>query len=104
MIHIRFSVLYKQTDPKKDPTEKVFDVNELSKDGSITLSLTSISNDGSLLAYALTSKGSEWKTVKIRNIETLKDYADELKYVRYSTLSWRDNEGFFYSVRFGVKI
>lgn len=95
-----FSVLYKQTDPTKDPTDVVFDVNKLSKDGSIALDLYCSSRDDSLFAYGLTTNGFEWNTIKILNFTTLKNCdPDELKYVRGSSISWaRNNEGFFYSV------
>lgn len=104
LINIGFSVLYKQIDPKKEPIDVVFDVNQLSKDGSIALGSYSISDDGNFLAYGLITNGSEWITIKIRNINTLKDSnTDELKCVRYSSILWmRDNKGFFYSVYFQI--
>lgn len=97
VIFIRFSVLYKQIDVKKDPTVSVLDVNKLSTDGSIALGTFRPSRDGSLFAYGLTTNGSEWNTIKIRDVETRKDYPEELKYVRYSEISWYE-KGFFYCV------
>lgn len=78
----------------------VLDPNQLSADGSIALSTTGISEDGSSFAYGTAKSGSQWNIIKIRNVETLKDYPEELHYVRYSKISWMpDNNGFFYSVR-----
>lgn len=92
--------MYKQTDVTKDPVDVVLDPNEFSVDGSIALDTFASSPDGRLFAYGTTKGGAQWNTVKIRNVETLKDYEDDiLHYVRYSSISWmHDNEGFFYSV------
>lgn len=100
--YILFRVLYRITElNQQDPTKKdvVLDVNELPKDDCVALGAYHPSADGSLLAYSLTVNGSEWHTIKIRNVDTLKDYKEELKYVRYSSIFWyRGNEGFFYIV------
>ncbi|KAK6047972.1 hypothetical protein COOONC_14523 [Cooperia oncophora] len=61
---IRKRVLYQQ----KNVTEKgeVFlDPNTLSPDGTIALADLEWTNDGSLLAYALSENGSDWTTVKV---------------------------------------
>lgn len=93
------SILYKQIDVTKVPVDVVLDRDKLSADGSIELDLYAISEDGSLIGYCTSKDGSKWNTIRIRNVETLKDYEDELHYVRSSSISWRhDNSGFFYSV------
>lgn len=103
-ISLRCSALYKQTDVKKEPVDVVLDPNKLSKDGSIAVELTSFSEDGNWLAYGMVKSGSEWVSIKIRNVETLKDCKEVLQYVRNSAISWtHDNKGFFYSVCTYVK-
>lgn len=59
---------------------------------------TAFSDDGNLWAYMIGSAGSDWKTIKVRDMRTLKDYKDELKWVKFSSIEWTpDNKGFFYS-------
>eukprot|EP00271_Cylindrocystis_brebissonii_P017572 TRINITY_DN4620_c0_g1_i9.p1 TRINITY_DN4620_c0_g1~~TRINITY_DN4620_c0_g1_i9.p1 ORF type:complete len:600 (+),score=109.36 TRINITY_DN4620_c0_g1_i9:101-1900(+) len=58
------SVLYIQ--PSLDgPSHVLLDPNQLSSDGTVTLSGSDVAEDGQLLAYALSSGGSEWKTVHV---------------------------------------
>jgi prolyl oligopeptidase len=76
----------------------VIDPNALWPDGSTSLSQWSPSQDGKRLAYGRSEGGADWETVRVRNVETGMDLDDELKWVRFSGLSWtRDNKGFFYS-------
>lgn len=41
------------------------DPNTWSEDGTTSLSLTSWTEDGTLLAYGVSEKGSDWKTIKV---------------------------------------
>lgn len=42
--------------------------------------------------------GSDWTTIKIREAKTGNDLEEELKWVKFSGVSWtKDNKGFFYS-------
>ncbi|BAY35101.1 peptidase S9 prolyl oligopeptidase (plasmid) [Nostoc carneum NIES-2107] len=76
----------------------LLDPNKLSEDGTVALSGLSISNNGQLLAYSLSTSGSDWQEWKVRDIETGKDLPDHLKWVKFSDVSWtNDNQGFFYS-------
>lgn len=91
------SVLY--TLKTLDAQAKVLlDPNKLSEDGTVALSGLSISNNGQLLAYGLSSSGSDWQEWKVRDIETGEDLKDQLKWIKFSGVSWtKDNQGFFYS-------
>lgn len=86
-----------------DAEPKVFfDPNTLSTDGTVSLSNVTVkfSNDGKLWAYGLQKSGSDWNTIKIRDVDTGKDLDDELIKVKFSGISWtKDDKGFFYSVR-----
>jgi prolyl oligopeptidase len=81
---------------------KVFlDPNVLSDDGTTSVRQQSWSEDGSLLAYGLSEKGSDWVTVKFRQSPSGQDLADSIAGVKHSGLDWLgDNSGVFYSVRF----
>src|SRR6185369_11938660 len=56
------------------------------------------SDDGRFFAYGTASGGSDWNEFHVRDINTGRDLADTLKWVKFSGLSWtRDNAGLFYS-------
>jgi prolyl oligopeptidase len=76
----------------------VLDPNVLSPDGSLSLAQWMPSPDGRLLAYGLSEGGADWETVHVRDVDTGKDFADEVHWMRFSGLSWtKDAKGFFYS-------
>ncbi len=81
-----------------DPPSVVLDPNALSPDGSTSVSQFVPSPDAQWLVYAVAKGGADWETVKIRNVATGDDLADEVSWVRFSELSWtHDSQGFFYS-------
>jgi prolyl oligopeptidase len=76
----------------------LLDPNTLSADGTVALSGQAVSDDGKYLAYGLSSSGSDWMEWKVREVETGRDLADHLKWVKFSGASWtKDGKGFFYS-------
>jgi prolyl oligopeptidase len=76
----------------------VLDPNTLSQDGTIAMTGWSVSEDGKLLAYGLSSGGSDWQEWRVRDVETGRDLPDVLKWVKFSLAAWtHDNKGFFYS-------
>lgn len=75
---------------------ELLDPNSLSDDGTVSLSVVSISDDGKFLGYAISRAGSDWQEIFVRDIETGKDLDDHLKWVKFSGVSWYKN-GFFYS-------
>ncbi len=91
------SVLYMRTGWDGPPIT-VLDPNSLSADGSIALEESTPSPDGRYLAYSLAQGGADWRTVRVRDLASMRDMPDTLHWVRFSGLSWtRDGRGFFYS-------
>jgi prolyl oligopeptidase len=91
------SVFYTLTTLDGEPTV-LLDPNMLSEDGTVALAGLSISENGKFLAYSLSTSGSDWQEWKVRDVESGKDLADHLKWVKFSGASWtEDNRGFFYS-------
>jgi prolyl oligopeptidase len=91
------SVLYTVTALNAEP-QMVLDPNTLSADGTVAVSGLQVSPDGKLLAYSLSASGSDWQEWKVRDVATSKDLVDDLKWVKFSGVSWtRDGKGFFYS-------
>ena len=76
----------------------LLDPNKLSSDGTVALTSYAISEDGNLLAYGLSTAGSDWQEWKVRDVATGEDRPDHLKWVKFSGASWtKDGKGFFYS-------
>jgi len=81
-----------------DEGKVLIDPNTLSKDGTVALSGTDITDDGKLMAYGVAVAGSDWQEWKVRDIETGKDLSDDVQWVKFSAASWKkDGSGFFYS-------
>jgi len=76
----------------------VLDPNALSPDGSVSLAHYTPSPNATLLAYASATGGADWETIRVRDIVSGADREDEVRWVRFSDLSWtHDSRGFFYS-------
>ena len=91
------SVLYWAASLDAEP-QLLLDPNSLSKEGTVALSGTAVSDDGKLLAYGLASAGSDWQEWRVRDVESGKDLEDHLQWVKFSGASWTpDSQGFFYS-------
>lgn len=58
---------------------------------------TGISKDGRFLAYALSTSGSDWRTIKVLDVESpAEPLSDCIQYVKFSSIDWtHDNRGFF---------
>ena len=91
------SVLYVQ-DGRNAPARVLLDPNVLSTDGTVALSGQAPSNDGHYLAYSLSTSGSDWQELHVRDVNNARDLPDTVKWVKFSGISWtHDNKGFFYS-------
>jgi prolyl oligopeptidase len=91
------SVLYTLTSLDAEP-RVLLDPNTFSEDGTIALSGIAISEDGKLMAYGLSTSGSDWNEWKVLDVETSENLPDHLNWVKFSGASWtHDGQGFFYS-------
>ncbi len=89
------SVLYAQ---KGDAEPEVFlDPNTFAADGTTSLASLSFSENGKMLAYAISEGGSDWRKVIVMNAENKEIIGDTLVDVKFSGVSWKGNEGFYYS-------
>ncbi|WP_310560226.1 prolyl oligopeptidase family serine peptidase [Flavobacterium sp.] len=78
--------------------ETVFlDPNTFSKKGTTSLGGVDFSKDGSKVAYSISEGGSDWRKVILMDAESRKILEDTLVDVKFSGISWRGNEGFYYS-------
>lgn len=89
------SVLYRKDNSGKE--ELFLDPNTFSKDDTTSLDAVSFSKDGSLCAYSISEAGSDWRKVIFINAESKQSIGDRLIDVKFSGLSWKANEGVYYS-------
>ena len=89
------SVLYRKDDTGKE--EIFLNPNTFSKDGTASLGGISFSKDGSRVAYQVSEGGSDWRKVIIMDAVSKKVLEEPLADVKFSGLSWKGNDGFFYS-------
>ena len=91
------NVLYIQ-DTLDAEARELLDPNKWSKDGTVALAGFAPSDDGKYAAYGVAEAGSDWNTWKVLDLSTAKPLGDELKWVKFSGVSWTaDGRGFFYS-------
>lgn len=88
-------VLYRQKD--KGTPEVFLDPNKFSKDATTSLAGIEFTKDGSMAAYQLSEGGSDWRKVVVLNTADLKQVGDTMTDVKFSGLSWKGKEGFYYS-------
>ena len=79
-------------------TPEVFlDPNKFREDGTISLANTSFSKDGSLFGFLISEGGSDWRKAIVMKTESKEVVGDTLIDIKFSELSWKGNEGFYYS-------
>lgn len=88
-------VVYRQKDA--GDIEVFLDPNKFSEDGTTSLADLSFSKDGSIAAYSISEGGSDWRKVVIIDTETKEVLESPLVDVKFSAISWKGNDGFFYS-------
>ena len=81
----------------KEKDEIFLDPNTFSNDGTISLGSIKFSPDGSLAAYSISEGGSDWRKVITINTKSKKIIEDTLLNIKFSGISWKGNEGFYYS-------
>jgi prolyl oligopeptidase len=89
------SVLYVQDGLNGTP-KLLLDPNTLAADGTASLGGVGVSKDGKYLAYSINRAGSDWSEIFVMEIESGKKLADEIKWVKFSDIAWK-NDGFYYS-------
>ena len=91
------SVLYVRD--RLDGAERVLiDPNPWSKDGATALAEWQPNDQGTKLLYAVQDGGTDWRTLRVRDIATGQDTADGIKWSKFSDLTWaKDGRGFYYA-------
>ena len=88
-------VLYRKQGEGKE--EVFLDPNTFSEDGTTSLAGLSFTKDGSLAAYLISEGGSDWRKAIVINAQTMEVVEDTLTDIKFSGISWKGNDGFYYS-------
>lgn len=81
-----------------DEGRPLLDPNLLSADGTVAVSSVEPSGDGTKLVYGLSVAGSDWRTLRVRDVASGADDADLVEWTKWGTTPWlHDGSGFFYS-------
>ena len=88
-------VVYRKKDG--EGAEVFLDPNTFSEDGTTSLMGLNFTKDGSLAAYSISEGGSDWRKVIVMNAENREIIEDTLVDVKFSGISWKGNDGFYYS-------
>ncbi len=88
------SVLYVQ-DKLGGEAKIALDPNKFSSDGTTALGAISFNKAGNLMAYQVSEGGSDWQTIKIKNMDSGKTLDDKIDWIKFSGIAWQ-GDGFYY--------
>ena len=91
------SILYRRLAGSTENEEIFLDPNTFSEDGTVALRGIYFSEDYSKAAYLITEGGSDWRKAITIDVKTKQIIEDTLKNIKFSGLSWKGNEGVYYS-------
>lgn len=90
------AVLYVQKGLEGEP-EVLLDPNTFSKDGTVALQSTRFSKSEKYFSYAVSASGSDWQEIYIMDFQNRKLLSEKLEFVKFTGMSWKGDEGFYYS-------
>tara|TARA_R110002020_G_scaffold259768_2_gene473685 strand:+ start:17093 stop:19174 length:2082 start_codon:yes stop_codon:yes gene_type:complete len=91
-------VIYRYKTGEDPSTAEVFlDPNTFSEDGTVSLGGMDFSKNGKMLSYSISEGGSDWRKVLVMDAETKEITEDTLVDIKFSGMSWKGNDGFYYS-------
>ena len=90
------SVLYRQKGLSGTP-EVFIDPNKMSKDGTAAVGSPAFSKNKKYAAYMIAQAGSDWQDAYVIDVNTKQQLTDKVQWIKFSGLSWKGNDGFYYS-------
>jgi prolyl oligopeptidase len=75
----------------------LIDPNAWAKDGATALDSWVPSKNGKLLAYSVQDGGTDWRTIRVIDVQTGKLLSDDIRWAKFTNIAWVGNEGFLYS-------
>lgn len=90
--------IYFKKDLKNDYWEELFVTKDLKvkKEENISISHYEVSRDSRYIAYAFDNNGSDWKEIKVADLQKQKNLDDHLYNIKFSDIVWR-GDGFYYT-------
>jgi prolyl oligopeptidase len=91
------SVLYVREGLNGAP-RMLIDPNAWSQDQATALAEWEVSPSGRHIAYAIQDGGSDWRTIRVLDVNTGQPLGDEVKWAKFTNIDWaKDGSGFYYS-------
>jgi prolyl oligopeptidase len=90
------SVLYIQKGINGKPSELI-NPNTLNKNGTSALNGVQLSKNQKYCAYSVSDAGSDWQDIYVIDMASKKRIPDMINYSKFSGISWKGDEGFYYS-------
>jgi prolyl oligopeptidase len=76
----------------------LIDPNGWSQDGATAMAEWAPSEDGKKLLYSVQEGGTDWRIVRVLDVDSGQVLPDEVKWVKFAELAWaKDGSGFYYS-------
>ncbi len=90
-------VLYRKKSLNSKDAEVFLDPNKFSKDGTVSMAGMSFTKDGKLVAYLTSTGGADFRDIYVMDAETKKLRKDKISFAKFTGVSWKGSEGFYYS-------
>ncbi len=75
----------------------LIDPNGWAKDGATALDAWEPSKSGKYMAYSVQDGGTDWRIIRMLDTQTGKVLSDEIKWAKFTGISWIGDKGFLYS-------
>ena len=79
------------------PPRLLLDPNSWAADGATALGAWVASPDGSKVLYAVQDGGTDWRILRVMDVDSGEQLTDEVRWAKYTNIAWIGEEGFLYS-------
>lgn len=80
------------------PERVLIDPNTWSDDGADALGEWAVSDNGAFVAYGVQKGGTDWRTIRVLDVNRCKVLEDAVEWARFTLIAWtKDAAGFIYS-------
>lgn len=73
------------------------DPNKLNAKGTSALNAFEVSKNQKYAAYSVSDAGSDWQDIYVMDVATKQLMSDKILYSKFSGISWKGDDGFYYS-------
>lgn len=90
-------VLYRKKSLNDKQAEVFLNPNKFSKDGTVSMAGMSFTKDGKMVAYLTSTGGADFRDIYVMDTETKKLRKDKVSFAKFTGVSWKGKDGFYYS-------